>query len=55
MCFLIVVGLGERLLPGGGGDAVFLPGEIFVHHGFSGPVGVGISDGASDEGFRGGK
>ncbi len=26
-----------------------LPGEIFVHHGRSGPVGWGIGDGASDE------
>ncbi len=32
-----------------------LPLEKYVHLDRSGPVGRGISDGASDEGLRGGK
>ncbi len=39
----------------GGGDSLCLPGEVYAHHGCSGPVGREIGDGASDEGFRGGK
>ncbi len=34
-----------------GGDAVCLPGEVFVHHGRSEPVGRGVGNAASDEGF----
>ncbi len=36
-------------------DAVCLPDEMLIHHAISGPVGRGIGDEASDEGFRGGQ
>ncbi len=38
-----------------GSVAVSLPGEMFVHHGRSGPVERGTVYDASDGGFRGGK
>ncbi len=44
---MVVGELGE----GGGGDAVRHQGVMVVHHGCSGPVGLGISDGSPDEGF----
>ncbi len=50
-CVLIVSGIYQVW----GGYAACLPGEMFVHHDCSGPVGRGIVDGASGEGFRGKK
>ncbi len=32
-----------------------LSGDVVVHNGCSGPVGRGVGDGASNEGFGGGK
>ncbi len=43
------------ICPVGGGFAACLPGEIFLCHVRWGPVGRENGDGASDEGFRGGK